>query len=116
MKADYAATSEKLAKYESEPTKLEILNSADYFNIANQDDFVALKQQENHFDLTIDELKAKADAMLLAYAKTGKLNFEATHMEEEEKKEEPKRDFFAFARIEPKTDFLDKVLAEKKHN
>lgn len=115
MKADYAEKSDKLAKYESEPTKLEILNSADYFNIAEQADFIALKQQENHFDLTVDELKSKADAMLLAYAKTGKLNFEATHAKnEEEKVEEPKKDFFAFARIEPKTDFLDKVLAEKR--
>lgn len=112
LKADYAEKSDKLAKYESEPEKMEILNSADYSNIANQDDFIALKQQENHFDLSVEELKAKADAMLLAYAKTGKLNF-AT-IQESQKKEEPKKDFFAFARIEPKTDFLDKVLAEKK--
>lgn len=112
LKADYAEKSEKLAKYESEPEKMEILNSADYSNIADQDDFIALKQQSNHFDLSVDELKAKADAMLLAYAKTGKLNF-AT-IQEPQKKEEPKKDFFAFARIEPKTDFLDKVLAEKK--
>ena len=112
LKADYAEKSEKLAKYESEPEKMEILNSADYSNIADQDDFIALKQQSNHFDLSVDELKAKADAMLLAYAKAGKLNF-AT-IQEPQKKEEPKKDFFAFARIEPKTDFLDKVLAEKK--
>jgi len=111
LKKDFDAVSDKLAKYEEEPTKMEILNSADYFNIADQSDFVALKQQENHFDLSVDEVKAKADAMLLAYAKTGKLSFETvTHVEEEE----PKKDFFAFARIEPKTDFLDKILAEKR--
>ena len=110
MRSNYSAISEKLAKYESEPEKMEILNSSDYANIANQADFAELKKQENHFDLTVDELKERADAMLLQYAKSGKLNFTAI---ETEKEEVPKRDFFAFAKVERNTSFLDGLLGRK---
>lgn len=109
MKANYSSISEKLEKYESEPEKMEILNSTDYANIANQKDFEELKKQENHFDLTVDEVKDKADAMLLQFAKSGKLNFAAV----EKEKEEPKKDFFAFARVEQNNSFLDGLLKRK---
>ena len=108
MRSNYSSIADKLSKYEAEPEKIEILNSADYASIANQADFAELKKQENHFDLTVDELKDKADAILLQYAKSGKLNFAAT----EQKKEEPKKDFFAFARTE-NTSFLDGLLNKK---
>jgi hypothetical protein len=110
MKANYSSISEKLAKYESEPEKMNILNSADYLNIADQKDFEELKKQENHFDLTIEEVKEKADAMLLQYAKSGRLNFAAV---EQKKEEEPKKDFFAFAKIGQDTSFLDKLLKDR---
>ena len=112
MRSNYSVIESKLAKYEEEPTKLEILNSADYLNIADQANFAELKKQENHFDLTIDEVKSQADAMLLAYAKSGKLNFSA--VEQPEHKEESKNDFFAFARVEHNTSFLDGLLRNKK--
>ena len=111
MRSNYAEISEKLQKYESEPEKMEILNSTDYANIADQADFADLKKQENHFDLSIDELKNKADEMLLQYAKSGKLNFAAT---EPAKKEQPKKDFFAFAKVERESDFLDGLLKSRK--
>lgn len=111
MRNNYSAISDKLAKYESEPEKMNVLNSSDYANIADHADFAELKKQENHFDLTVDELKEKADAMLLAYAKSGKLNFAATESEQEAA---PKKDFFAFARFEQDTSFLDRVLKEKR--
>lgn len=114
MKSNYSQfeeVSEKLSKYESEPEKMNILNSNDYSNIADQADFIELKKQENHFDLTVDELKNKADAMLLQYAKSGKLSFAQV---QEKNEEEPKRDFFAFARIEHKTNFLDGLLKQGK--
>jgi len=110
MRSNYDAIESKLAKYESEPAKMEILNSSDYSNIADHADFAELKKTENHFDLTVDELKEKADAMLLAYAKSGKLTFENVKQE----KEETKNDFFAFARFEPNTSFLDRVLKERR--
>lgn len=112
MRSNYSSISDKLQKYESEPEKMEILNSSDYANIADLADFAELKKQENHFDLTVDELKERADAMLLQYAKSGKLNFAA--IEREEKKEEPKKDFFAFARVEHNSSFLDGLLKNRR--
>ena len=112
MRSNYSSIEEKLQKYESEPEKMEILNSSDYANIADQADFAELKKQENHFNLTVDELKEKADAMLLQYAKSGKLNFAA--IEQKEKKEEPKKDFFAFARVEHNSSFLDGLLKNRR--
>lgn len=75
MKADFAETSEKLAKYEAEPEKMQILESEDYSSISDKAEFVELKKQENHFDLTIDELKKSADDIILNYAKKGSLSF-----------------------------------------
>lgn len=106
IRSNYAAVSEKLAKYESEPEKMEILDSEDYANISGQKDFEELRKQENHFDLSVEEVKNRADTMLLEYAKKGRLNFAAV----EQKKEEPKKDFFAFARVEHDTSFLDSLL------
>ena len=105
MKSNYSEITSKLEKYESEPEKMSILNSSDYSIISDQDDFISLKKQENHFDLSVEELRSKVDDMLLQYAKSGKINFAA-----KVEKEEPKKDFFAFARIEHNTSFLDGLL------
>ncbi len=69
LKANYAAASEKLQKYEDEPKKMEILNSPDYGYVSSTDEFEKLKIQENHFDLSIEDTKAKADEILLNAAK-----------------------------------------------
>lgn len=111
MRSNYSSIEEKLQKYESEPEKMEILNSSDYASIANQADFAELKKQENHFDLSVDELKEKADTMLLQYAKSGKLNFAVKGQPE---MTEARRDFFAFAKVERNTSFLDGLLNSKK--
>lgn len=108
MRSNYSSIAEKLAKYEEEPEKMNVLTSSAYQSIADQKDFEEFMKMENHFDLSIDEVKDKADAMLLQYAKSGKLNF--AKIETEEKHGESRKDFFAFARIEPDTSFLDKLL------
>ena len=82
MRANYSSTVEKLAKYESEPDKMEILNSDDYANIAETAEFVKLKKEENHFDMAVEDVRAKADELLLAYAKGNKIEF----AEKDEKK------------------------------
>lgn len=109
MRSNYSVVTEKLEKYESESQKMSILNSSDYLSIADQADFEEFKKVENHFDMTIDEVKNKADSMLLDYAKSGKLNFAKTT----EVKEEAKKDFFAFARRESNTSFLDGLLNKR---
>lgn len=72
MRANYSAISEKLAKYEAEPAKMEVINSNAYAKIAETKEFAELR--DNHFDMSIEEVSAKADEILLAYAKGG-LNF-----------------------------------------
>jgi len=75
MRANYSAISEKLAKYEAEPAKMEVINSEAYAKIAETKEFTELR--DNHFDLSVEEVSAKADEILLAYAKGGSLNFSA---------------------------------------
>ena len=69
LKANYSAATEKLQKYEDEPKKMDILNSPDYGYVVNTKEFSDLKLQENHFDLSIEDTKAKADEILLNAAK-----------------------------------------------
>ena len=73
MRSNYAEISEKLAKYEAEPSKMEVLNSEEYSQVAETEAFAALVN--DHFDLSVDDVKAKADEILLNYAKTHALKF-----------------------------------------
>lgn len=75
MRQDYAVVSEKLAQYEAEPEKIAILESEDYANLEGTEAFESLKLQENHFELSVDEVKSQCDAMLLEYAKGHKVEF-----------------------------------------
>lgn len=75
IRSNYSEMSDKLAKYEAEPEKMAILDSKDYDFIVDQEEFKALKTQDGHFDLTVDQVKEKADAILLSYAKSGKVIF-----------------------------------------
>lgn len=84
MKQSYAEVSEKLSKYEAEPEKVMILESEDYKNLSGNEAFEALKVQENHFDLSVEEVKTQCDAMLLEYAKGHKVEFSV--QEDNEKK------------------------------
>ena len=88
MKSDYAALQdtyeEKVAlleKYESEPAKMEVLDSTKYGYVADTKEFVELR--ENHFDLSVDEVKEKANEILLSYAESGSLKFTADEAHKE---------------------------------
>lgn len=81
MKSNYSSTSEKLleiedklAKYESEPQKLKILNSDKFNLIKDTDEFKKLKSDKNHFDLSVEEVEQKAKDILLDYAMSGKIS------------------------------------------
>lgn len=81
MRSNYTKFEEisaKLAKYEDEPKKMELLESTDYANLADSKDFIELKEEKNHFDLSIDELRKKCDDMLLEYAKKTTFSAKAT--------------------------------------
>lgn len=78
MRSNYEKFEEiqtKLEKYESEPKKMEILESEAYAQISETEEFIEFKKKESHFDLSVKEVEAKADEMLLAYAKGNKLEF-----------------------------------------
>ena len=82
MRSNYEELQSKLQKYEDEPKKIEILESSDYALISDNEEFKALKDEKAHFDMSVDELTAKCNEILLNAAKAGTVNFEA----KEEKK------------------------------
>ena len=69
----YAEKAELLEKYESEPNKIEVLESTKYSYVADTKEFNELR--DNHFDLTVEEVQNKANEILLSYAESGSLKF-----------------------------------------
>ena len=105
MKSNYAALEIKVEQYEAEPDKVALLESPDYDQIKDTKEYEELAKRDNYFALTKDELTEKLDGILLDFAKKNKVQFAA-----KEVKPEKKHDFFAFARIENNTSFLDGLL------
>ena len=84
MRGNYSVIEEKLAqaedtvaKYEAEPEKVELLHSEAYSQITDSEEFKKLMEKDVYFDMSIEELTAKADALLLDFAKNNKLEFSA---------------------------------------
>ena len=77
MKSNYSSISEKLQKYEEEPEKLAILQSDEYSDIAESEEFKQFCKRESYFEMSVEDVKAKADAMLLEAAKAHKVDFSA---------------------------------------
>lgn len=73
MRANYSSIESELAKYKAEPEKMAVLESEDYKNLEGTEAFESLKAQDAHFDLSVDEVKAKCDEMLLEFAKGHKV-------------------------------------------
>lgn len=78
MRSNYSVVENKLAQYEAEPEKMNILNSDEYSQIADTAEFVELKTMDKHFEMSVDEVREAADKMLLAYAKANKFEFSET--------------------------------------
>ena len=94
MKADFAELQntyeEKatlLEKYESEPNKMEVLNSTKYSYVADTKEFNELK--DNHFDLSVEEVTNKANEILLSYAESGSLKFSSDEEHKENYRQIP---------------------------
>ena len=82
MRSNYSSIKADLEQYqkaEESAKKDALFISDDYKNIAEQEDFAELKN--NHENLSFADLTAKLDAMLLAYAKTGALQFTSVEVE-----------------------------------
>lgn len=109
MRANYSSISEKLARYEeAEETadKMTVFEDQAYSKYLETDEFKKLMDVENVKKFTKDELVEKADAALGKVVKTTK----TFSMDTEESHKETKPSFFAFARTEHESSFLDGLL------
>lgn len=77
MKDNYSVMETKLSNYESEPEKIELLNSNDYSVIKETNEFAEISKRENYFELDKEDLAKKLDEILLSYAKAHNVNFSA---------------------------------------
>lgn len=86
MRSNYSQIQSKLASYEAEPEKMAILKSDCYSQISETEAFKDLIKQETHFEMSVEDVQAKADAMLLEFAKTNKIEFSSKKESEPAKK------------------------------
>ena len=80
MRANYSSIKEELAQYQKKEEfmkKTDLLNSKDYASISNDEEFIKLKESaSNEEDIqTFEEVKEKADHILLSAVKNGTLSF-----------------------------------------
>lgn len=109
MRANYSSISEKLARYEEAEEiadKMTVFEDQAYSKYLETDEFKKLMNVENVKKFTKDELVEKADAALGKVVKTTK----TFSMDVEESHKETKPSFFAFARTEHESSFLDGLL------
>ena len=109
MRANYSSISEKLAKYEEAEeiaNKMTVFDDQAYSKYLETDEFKKLMNIENVKKFTKDELAEKADAALGKVVKTTK----TFSMDAEETHKETKPSFFAFAKTEKESSFLDGLL------
>lgn len=84
MRANYSSIETELAQYKAEPEKEAILGKECYAQISEEEAFKKLADKETHFSMSVDEVQAEADRILLEYAKHNKIEFSS---EEPEKKQ-----------------------------
>lgn len=109
MRANYSSISEKLTRYEEAEEiadKMTVFEDQAYSKYLETDEFKKLMDVENVKKFTKDELVEKADAALGKVVKTTK----TFSMDAEETHKETKPSFFAFARTEHESSFLDGLL------
>lgn len=109
MRANYSSISEKLARYEEAEEiadKMTVFEDQAYSKYLETDEFKKLMDIENVKKFTKDELVEKADAALGKVVKTTK----TFSMDAEESHKKTKPSFFAFARTEYESSFLDGLL------
>lgn len=109
MRINYSSISEKLARYEEAEEiadKMTVFEDQAYSKYLETDEFKKLMDVENVKKFTKDELVEKADAALGKVVKTTK----TFSMDTDESHKETKPSFFAFARTEHESSFLDGLL------
>ena len=84
MKANYSSIESELASFKAEPEKQAVLAEECYAQIADTEAYKKLAEQDTHFSMSVDEVRAELDKQLLEFAKGHKVEFSA--------KEEPKKE------------------------
>lgn len=77
MKSNYSSIESELASYKAEPEKQAVLAEECYAQIADTEAFKKLVEQDTHFSMSVDEVRAEADKQLLEYAKGHKIEYSA---------------------------------------
>lgn len=108
MRSNYSSIEAELNKYkeaEEFADKMTVFEDESYSDYLETEEFKSLMDKENVKKFTKEELSEKADAALGKLVKKNKMfSFSS------EKKDEKKANFFAFARQEQNTSFLDNLL------
>lgn len=73
LSSKYQAANDELEKYHTEPDKMNILTSDAYSVVTDNEDFKKLI--EDHFDYSVDEVREKADAILLNAVKNKSIKY-----------------------------------------
>lgn len=108
MRSNYSSIQTELNSYkeaESIADKMTVFEDQAYANYLDTDEFKSLMDKETIKKFSKEELSEKADAALGKLVKTTK-----TFAMKDEKKDEKKPAFFAFAKVEKDTSFLDGLL------
>ena len=81
MRNSYDSMLAKLQNYETEPDKMEVLNREDYDGVRESEEFSKLAEIETHFEMSVDEVKTKADTILLEAARNNSIKFAAQNVQ-----------------------------------
>ena len=84
MRSNYSLIESEVASYKAEPDKQAVLAEECYAQIADTEAYKKLAEQDAHFNMSVDEVRAELDKQLLEFAKRHKVEFSA--------KEEPKKE------------------------
>lgn len=109
MRSNYSSIEAELNKYkeaENMADKMSIFEDESYSSYLDTEEFKQLMSEDNVKKFTKEELQEKADATLGKLVKKNK-NFAFSAEKKDEKKKAP---FFAFAKQETDTSFLDSLL------
>ena len=75
MKANYSSIESELASFKAEPEKQAVLAEECYAQIADTEAYKKLAEQDTHFTMSVDEVRAELDKQLLEYAKGHEIKF-----------------------------------------
>lgn len=77
MRNSYDDMASKLQNYESESDKMNILNEDVYSKVRETEEFTKLAEFSTHFEMSVDEVRKKADSILLEESKREAIEFAA---------------------------------------